>query len=83
MRVNTLVEWAKAVRQRDGNKCVVCGDRQPVTIEVHHIVPRCHWKHMELETNNGICLCHSCHRLAHKSVYQGRSIKGNQDDNTD
>ncbi len=60
--------WVKAVKDRDGWKCVECDatDR----LHAHHIK---RWKdHPELryEISNGVTLCHECHELAH-----GRGFK--------
>ena len=51
-------EWAKAVKERDSNKCVICGETK--MLNAHHLIP---W---ELEPfrhclENGISLCPKHH----------------------
>jgi RNA-directed DNA polymerase len=53
--------WSEAretVRQRDGNRCQLCGSEQRV--EVHHI--RKHHRHAEHNPARLIALCAACHR---------------------
>ena len=54
--------WSKAVKIRDGGKCVLCPSGSQ--LEAHHIVHR--RKNWALRHNiqNGITLCHTCHSLA-------------------
>lgn len=57
------VMWSRAVRVRDGHKCVECG--AVGRLHAHHIKP---WKtHPELrfEISNGKTLCPPCHQKAH------------------
>lgn len=50
------------IRQRDGERCVLCGKAGR---EVHHILPRALGG---LGTaDNGVCLDSSCHHQAHRS----------------
>jgi hypothetical protein len=58
------------VRERDAEKCVVCGGDNSYyenlgIIDVHHITPSRYWKDSEHEKMNHprnlICLCRSCH----------------------
>jgi len=52
-------EWAKKVKDRDGNKCVECSSTY--LLAAHHIKP---WKgHPELrfDVDNGLSLCSKCH----------------------
>lgn len=56
-------EWGKAVKERDGNKCVVCGSADH--IEAHHIIPWYAGVKQRFLLSNGITLCRSCHVLAH------------------
>lgn len=70
------VRWSRAVRERDGHKCVECGATG--RLHAHHIKS---WKdHPELrhELSNGITLCPPCHQRAHgwkfpEWVYHGES----------
>lgn len=56
-------EWRKAVFDRDGYQCAVCGTRKK--LQAHHIK---HWKdskELRYATCNGITLCRGCHLDAH------------------
>ena len=56
-------EWANAVKNRDGHKCMKCGSTKD--IQAHHIRPiKNHGMHI---LSNGITLCGACHRVAHSS----------------
>ncbi len=53
------IEWSRAVRNRDGNKCQKCGSLEK--LHAHHIIP---WRKNEVlrfELTNGITYCNSCH----------------------
>ena len=52
-------EWAKAVKERDGNKCVICGATK--YLNAHHIIPR-EVKEMRHEIDNGLSLCPKHHK---------------------
>lgn len=54
-------EWANAVKERDGNKCVICGrtDR----INCHHIISR-EDKNFRWDLDNGIVLCNFHHKFS-------------------
>lgn len=63
-RVDYTESWAviaKAVKQRDGNKCKVCGSTKQ--LEVHHIIPLS--KGGTNVKTNLITLCYSCHIKRH------------------
>jgi len=47
-------EWARAVKERDGFKCVVCGDTE--RLNAHHIIARENHE-TKLDLKNGISLC--------------------------
>jgi hypothetical protein len=51
-------EWARLVKERDNNKCVVCG--ATTIICAHHLIP---WEveKFRLNIENGITLCSSHH----------------------
>ena len=52
-------QWTRAVRQRDGDACRVCGETIP--LHAHHIRPRSTYPELALELNNGVTLCGNCH----------------------
>ena len=53
------VMWMYDVKQRDNNKCAVCGDN--LDIEVHHISPFSEDYENRTNVDNGICLCKRHH----------------------
>lgn len=55
-------QTADAVRKRDGNVCVVCGQPHP-RLNVHHLIPR-EVKEYWLEINNLISLCPRHHKFS-------------------
>ena len=62
-----LEKWAKAVKERDGFKCCVCGSTEK--LNAHHIKYKAEHPENSLKIENGITLCRTCHRIAHKGVY--------------
>lgn len=67
-----LKNWSKAVRDRDGNKCFLCGSTEH--LQAHHILPKHGWKEHRLDENNGIALCAKCHSFGKWSVHNGASL---------
>lgn len=63
MTSKTLLEWSKAVRQRDG-KCVRCGSTEE--LHAHHIKRKSEHPELALEVSNGETLCKPCHDAEHK-----------------
>lgn len=55
--------WVKAVKDRDGWKCVDCDvtDR----LHAHHIKGWRDAPELRFEVSNGVALCHECHVMAH------------------
>lgn len=64
--------WSKEVRERDGNKCFLCGSTEH--LQAHHILPKHGWKDYRLDLNNGITLCAACHNFGKWSVHKGASL---------
>lgn len=55
--------WVKAVKDRDGWRCVECGSTD--RLHAHHVK---RWKHhpeLRYDVSNGVTLCHLCHDKAH------------------
>ncbi len=67
---NGLKEWSKLVRERDGNKCVVCGSDK--NLNAHHILDKIHYRLYSLNIGVGITLCVKHHKwgkyAAHTNV---------------
>lgn len=56
--------WARAVKERDGNRCQRCGS--PEGVEAHHIRPLAQGGGDTLD--NGITLCGGCHKAVHRAM---------------
>lgn len=56
-------EWAKIVKARDDNQCVICGNEE--RLNAHHLIA---WENKEFrfDKRNGISLCPSHHRFNFK-----------------
>jgi 5-methylcytosine-specific restriction endonuclease McrA len=67
------MKWARAVKARDGMRCVECGatDR----LHAHHIVRWIHSVELRYELSNGVTLCYSCHEKAHGPEFGSRRFK--------
>ena len=81
MQCKSLASWSKAVKEMSGYKCTMCGvsyngDIQ-TRIESHHIEIRSLHPDLALDLNNGIALCHRCHRIIHGDNYTARHYPQN------
>lgn len=57
-------EWAKKVKERDGNVCVICGKQgNSGIVHAHHLIPIEIREH-RWNVDNGITLCPSHHRFS-------------------
>jgi len=70
-------EWSMKIKQvileRDDNTCQLCGRKPPVIkLHIHHI----DYKKGNCETDNLICLCHSCHSKTNHHRGQWGFING-------
>lgn len=57
------IAWAKEVKEKCGNKCLICKDTE--RINAHHLIPR-EIKEYSHELWNGIALCPKHHRFSFK-----------------
>jgi 5-methylcytosine-specific restriction endonuclease McrA len=62
--------WRKAVFERDGYKCVFCGDKGELNAD--HILPWAYFPAERLAIGNGRTLCVACHRKTYKDVFEWR-----------
>ena len=63
-----LAEWSKEVRNRDGNKCVVCGKTE--YIQAHHLIPKERFPQYKFIIDNGLSLCPTCHKYGNFSFHR-------------
>lgn len=62
-------EWRKQVFERDGYRCMDCGDNS--YLEPHHIIPLRVDMGKIFNINNGITLCRECHK---KTLWKEESL---------
>tara|TARA_B110001454_G_C12342476_1_gene276642 strand:+ start:43 stop:492 length:450 start_codon:yes stop_codon:yes gene_type:complete len=55
--------WAKTIRKRDG-KCTWCNSTEKLV--AHHIWHKIFCPESALDVDNGITLCHDCHKEQHR-----------------
>ena len=58
--------WRRAVLERDGFVCTVCGERRD--LEAHHLRPWATCLADRLDPDNGRTLCAACHQDTHHPV---------------
>ncbi len=61
--------WSEFIRNRDGNRCVICHSKKGLS--AHHIIRKSFWKYLRFQTGNGITLCYICHKDPHEG-FNGR-----------
>ena len=73
-------QWRKSVFERDDYTCQKCHDRSssghPVVLEGHHIENWLTCEEKRYDVDNGITLCHDCHKEFHHKY--GRSYNTNE-----
>lgn len=69
-RSRCLRRWSEFVRLRDGYTCVCCKGQK--RLAAHHILRKSLVQAAQYEPGNGITLCSSCHREAHRG-FNGRA----------
>jgi HNH endonuclease len=65
--------WRKAVKERDGWKCIWCGSKE--RLEVDHIKSFADYPEVRFAIDNGRTLCHNCHVTTDNYGYKGRGKK--------
>lgn len=63
MLAKDKTEWAKLVKQRDG-QCMDCG--KTTDLHAHHVLHRSTNPELTLELDNGKTLCYTCHKAEHE-----------------
>lgn len=56
-------DWVKSIKERDNEECVLCGADQH--LEAHHVFSFKNFVPLRLNLDNGITLCHWCHKKYH------------------
>ena len=59
------IAWRSKVFERDGFKCVICG-QVGGTLNAHHIRSFKKYPNLRLVVDNGVTLCEGCHKRVHK-----------------
>ena len=60
--------WRKAVFERDGYACKICGDKKGGNLRAHHIKHYSEFPELRHEISNGITLCENCHIKVHSNM---------------
>ena len=56
-------DWVKSIKERDNECCVLCGANQH--LEANHVFSFKNFVPLRLDSDNGITLCHWCHKKYH------------------
>lgn len=64
-----LKNWSRAVRDRDNNRCAICGCSEH--IQAHHIIQKKFDKDLRFDIQNGIALCPRHHSFGKWSAHMG------------
>lgn len=62
-RPSEIHKWRRHILKRDDNKCMRCGSTE--RLEAHHIYGYKENEDYRFDVNNGITLCHECHKEYH------------------
>lgn len=69
-------KWTKAVKDRDGWKCVDCGSEKD--LHAHHIKSWRKYPEHRYDLDNGKTLCRPCHEKAHGWGFRGSLARDTQ-----
>ena len=69
-------EWRLAVYQRDGFKCVGCGDNRGGNLQAHHKLSFAKYPKERFNVGNGVTLCNECHAAIHPDLKFVKSPTG-------
>ncbi len=61
-------EWRLAVYQRDGFRCVGCGDERGHNLQAHHKMSFAGYPDSRFDVSNGVTLCKKCHGKMHPDL---------------
>ena len=64
--------WKIAVKMRDENKCVVCGDTR--MLNAHHIQSSRMWPELRYDIDNGVSVCPKHHKWGKNSFHQDATM---------
>lgn len=56
-------KWSAEVRKFGESRCIFCGSK--VKPEAHHVKPKSQFQEYALDLDNGVVLCHKCHKRLH------------------
>lgn len=62
------IAWRDAVRERDNYTCQRCGSKENVV--AHHILGFSEYPFLRNEIENGVTLCHECHKIVHREIIE-------------
>jgi len=59
--------WSLRIKELAEHRCEVCGTTE--NLEAHHVQPRKMYS-VRWDLDNGVCLCHRCHKLGGFSAHK-------------
>ena len=71
VRTPEFRKWKREVFKRDNFTCQMCGAK--TTLEAHHIKEKVNFPELEYDVDNGVCLCHDCHRKTDNYGYRAKT----------
>lgn len=76
IRTPEFRKWKSEVFKRDNYTCQECGAN--TMLEAHHIKEKVNFPELEYDVDNGICLCHDCHRKTDNYGYRAKTKRWEQ-----